>query len=136
MFNYNPYMNPYTPQQNTMPVSGSFGTRQEIVKVNGEGGARAYQLAPNSSILLLDETEPVIWLKTSDGAGYPNLIPYTITPKESDPVPDFKSLEQRISKLEGMMIHESDIANVKQSIAEQYTQSDKSNTKYDTRQKH
>ena len=28
--------------------------RSEIVKVNGENGARAYQLAPNSSALLLD----------------------------------------------------------------------------------
>ena len=32
--------------------------RSEIVKVNGENGARAYQLAPNSSALLLDESAP------------------------------------------------------------------------------
>ena len=34
--------------------------RSEIVKVNGENGARAYQLAPNSSTLLLDELMDVI----------------------------------------------------------------------------
>ena len=44
--------------------------RSEIVKVNGENGARAYQLAPNSSALLLDESSPIVWLVQSDGAGY------------------------------------------------------------------
>ena len=34
--------------------------RQEVVRVSGRNGAEAYQMAPNSSILLLDETAPII----------------------------------------------------------------------------
>ena len=74
--------------------------RQEVVRVNGKNGAEAYVMSPNSSVLLLDETAPLVWLKTTDGAGYPSLTPYTITPYKAEAEPDFKSLEERISKLE------------------------------------
>lgn len=81
--------------------------KHEVVKVNGRGGAEAYQLTPNSSILLLDETAPIIWLKTTDGAGFPTLTPYTITPYEPEPPVDLKALEARIAKLEGYFDDES-----------------------------
>ena len=59
--------------------------RSEIVKVNGENGARAYQLAPNSSALLLNESSPIVWLVQSDGAGYKTITPYSITPYQTEP---------------------------------------------------
>ena len=136
MFSYNPYQQQFGQSAPTMPYSNNYGTRQEVVRVNGEGGARAYQLAPNSSILLLDETEPVIWLKTTDGTGYPNLVPYNITPRKVETISDLKSLEERIAKLEGMIINESNTSNVKSATTEQYRQPDQSNQKSDNRQKH
>ena len=72
----------------------------EVVKVNGEGGAKAFQMSPNSSILLLDETAPIVWLKTTDGAGYPSLTPYTITPYEPTPPISIDEISERISRLE------------------------------------
>ena len=59
---YNNIYNPYQPYANGTPVGNvSFmNQRQEIVRVNGKNGADAYQMAPNSSILLLDETAPII----------------------------------------------------------------------------
>lgn len=98
---YNSTANPYAGMNSYSPYQQQ--EKQEITKVNGEGGAKAYQMPPNSSALLLDETGPIVWLKTTDGAGYPNLIPYSITPFQPEPQPDFKSLEQRISKLEVML---------------------------------
>lgn len=92
--------NPYYPQIQ----------RQEIIHVNGKGGADAFQLAPNSSALLLDDTAPIIWLKVTDGAGYPTVTPYTITPYVPEPPVDLKSLEERIKKLEGMLNNESNSA--------------------------
>lgn len=65
-----------------------------------ENGARAFGMAPNSSVLLLDETAPLVWLKTTDGAGYPTLTPYTITPYHAAPPVDVNALEQRIARLE------------------------------------
>lgn len=77
--------------------------RYEVVKVNGEGGAQAFQMSPNSSILLLDETAPIVWLKTTDGAGYPSLTPYAITPYEPKPPMSLDEISERISRLEGII---------------------------------
>ncbi len=41
-------------------------------------------MPPNSSILLLDETAPIVWLKMTDGAGYPTLNPYDIAPHQDE----------------------------------------------------
>lgn len=91
MYNYNPYTQPMY-----QPTSS-------IVRVNGENGARAYAMAPNSSALLLDESAPLIFLCQTDGAGYKTITPYTITPyKQPDPV-NYGELEKRIAKLEAKL---------------------------------
>lgn len=87
-----------TPQVPTQP-------RSEIIRVHGEEGAKAYQLPPNSAVLLLDDTNPILWFKSTDGAGYPQVTAYDITPhidtKEIvQPSADYQALEERISKLE------------------------------------
>ena len=109
MYNFNPYM----PQQPYMPAQ-----KCEVVRVNGENGARAFQMAPNSSVLLLDETDPIVWLKTTDGAGYPTITPYSITPYvKKEPEDLFKSLDERIKKLEEL-VNESNHATTKQKRSE------------------
>ena len=80
----NPYLNP----------------SMQIVQVSGENGARAYQMPPNSSTLLLDNTDSIVWLVQTDGAGYKTVTPYTITPYIPEPPVDIKSLEDRIAALE------------------------------------
>lgn len=98
------------------------GIKSEVVRVNGQNGANAYQLASNSSILLLDETAPIIWLKTTDGAGYATVTPYKIEPYTPEPAIDIKTLEGRISKLEEMMRNAKSNDN---SDAERYARADK-----------
>lgn len=96
LYNFNPYGTtmPYPQNQNI------YGARQQVVRVNGKNGADTYQLPPNSSILLLDESAPIIWLKTTDGAGYATVAAYDIVPHQEEIPVDTKSLEIRISKLE------------------------------------
>lgn len=91
-FQFNPYgfMQPQYPVQN----------QQQVTKVNGENGAKAYQMGANSSALLLDESGTMVWLVTSDGAGYRTVMPYDIKPHEVVPVPDLGTLETRIARLE------------------------------------
>lgn len=33
----------------------------ELIKVNGEAGAKNFRMAPNSDALLLDDKEPILW---------------------------------------------------------------------------
>lgn len=102
---YGNYYNPYQ-QMN-------FGQRQEVIRVNGQAGAEAYQLAPNSSALLLDENNPLVWLVQTDGAGYKTVSPYSITPYAPAPAPDFNTLEERIKRIEERLNNEPDITTAK-----------------------
>ena len=82
-----------------MYQSYGFGN-QQIIKVNGENGARMYQLPPNSSALLLDETSPKVFLIQSDGAGYKTVNAYKIEPYVPAPEPDLMDILQRLERLE------------------------------------
>lgn len=108
MYPYQP--NPFNPQLN--PQLNTQPQRTDIIHVNGENGAKAYQMAPNSNILLLDDTAPIIWLKQTDGAGYPSLTPYSITPYQPEPPIDLKALEDRLSRLEARLDDESNVTEI------------------------
>lgn len=109
------YNQPYYPQQfNQQYAPQQIPKRTEIIHVNGEPGAQAFQMMPNSQALLLDDTAPLVWLAQTDGAGYKTVTPYTIAPyKAKDPI-DMKSLEERIERLEGILNAKSNVADVKQ----------------------
>ena len=86
----------------------------KVVEVTGRGGAEAYQLSPNSSILLLDNTAPIVWLVKTDGAGYKTLMAYDIKPhEEAKPVDHYKELEDRIAKLEETVNAKSNTTNAR-----------------------
>lgn len=54
----------YSPYQS--PVNG-------LIRVTGIEGAKAYQLPPNSNAVLFDGEEPLFYLKSTDGAGFPTI---------------------------------------------------------------
>ena len=84
---------------NPIPTQGNLNAynlpHYNIIQVNGQKGAETLQMAPNSKVLLLDETEPLIWFVQTDGAGYK-----TVTPYQPAPPVDLNSIEQRLSALE------------------------------------
>jgi hypothetical protein len=99
---------------NTMPqqdylsrMSVNSFPRYDIIKVKGQNGADAFQMAPNSKVLLLDENDPLVWFVQTDGAGYKTVTPYTITPFQPAPPVDLNSLEQRLAALEEKMYAKS-----------------------------
>ena len=97
----NPFLNPYGFMGQYQSMSPQ-PTQQvtQVVRVNGENGARAYGIGANSSALLLDESGTMVWLVTSDGAGYKSVSAYDITPHQNTPAPDYGTLESRIARLE------------------------------------
>ena len=85
---YNP--NLYMPQYSGYPqVTWSYHpqtvTSQPInglVSVTGVEGAKAYQLPPNSSMPLFDNDSDVMYVKTTDAAGYPTIRTFRFEPME------------------------------------------------------
>ena len=105
--------NPYLDRLNAMqaPQMASQPPRCEIIHVNGENGARSWRMAPNSQCLLLDDTAPIVWLAITDGAGYPTLTPYSITPYQAVPAPDIGAMNDRLTRLEAAIYGKPDVEN-------------------------
>lgn len=91
--------------------------RYEVIQVNGENGARAFAMAPNSSVLLMDATAPIVWLCTTDGAGYLTASAFDITPHQAEKPVDVRTLEERIERLEAKLSEQSDAAPAKRRAA-------------------
>lgn len=103
MYGYNPYQQPNPYQQRLSMMEQAQMPRYEIIHVNGENGARALQMAPNSNALLLDDTADLVWLAQTDGAGYKTVTPFSITPYQPAPPVNYSALEERIARLEGIL---------------------------------
>ena len=101
---YNPNYYQTMPFSPSQPSSAPFlAQRHEIIQVNGKNGAEAFQMAPNSRVLLLDETAPIVWLVVTDGAGYKTVTPYDIAPSktaEQKESAKIDALEKRLNELE------------------------------------
>ena len=99
---YNPYQPSYGQSAAYMaqPVNG-------LVSVTGIDGAKAYQLPPNSSMPLFDANDDILYLKTTDGAGFPTIRTFSFAPVEEHPEAtaeyvtreDFDALLARVDEL-------------------------------------
>lgn len=116
---YQPYQN-YPMQNNAYQ---QMNTQQQmqgngIVWVSGEAGAKAYLVAPNTSVALWDSEANVIYIKSADGSGMPSMkiVDYTMRDtnarrSEMSPQTDFvtkddllpirKDIDALKAKLEG-----------------------------------
>ena len=95
--------NPYMMNQRYPQTNG-------ITWVQGVEGAKAYQLMPNSNIMLLDsENDGIFYIKTSDNVGMCNLRVFKYeeivdTPKQTIDTSQFVTraeLEEALAKLGG-----------------------------------
>lgn len=99
--NYPQYANQYsyTPQHNT-------GT---IQYVNNLDSARAFQIPPNSSVLLMDSTMDRFYVKKSDASGFSTVEAYDFHKADTTPTVEFVSrqefeeLRAKLSKYEELL---------------------------------
>lgn len=89
MMNYNPYPQRYPVQNNS------------ITWVQGIEGAKAFQLMPNSNIVLLDsENEGIFYIKVSDNVGMCNLRVFKYEEMNTAPTPQAIDTSQFVTKAE------------------------------------
>lgn len=100
----------------------------EIIEVNGEEGARSIKMAANSSIILADKNNPIVWFAQTDGAGYLTVTPYDVVPHQVKPPINIDDLAQRVSQLE-------EIINARQSNSQSIKQVKKQQSANSTLQK-
>ena len=92
--------------------------QQQAVQVNGKASAEKIQLAPNSSMLAIDTTAPIVWLFVTDAAGAMTRTAYDIAlHQEPQPVDvnalmaKMQEMEEKLNKMTGGVVHESDDAS-------------------------
>lgn len=74
----------YQPQQMYYPQMQSQGQQTQngnsLIWVSGEAGAKAYLVAPNTTVTLWDSESQTIFLKSADATGMPSMkiLDYTI----------------------------------------------------------
>lgn len=86
--NYLPY-NSYTAnlaQQNANFNNQSFQSQTNITFVNGIEGAKAFQLRPNSNVLLMDSDNSKFYVKSTDNLGIVNIQTYSFVEDKNLPV--------------------------------------------------
>lgn len=94
--------------QNYAPNQGIFTPQTNITFVNGVEGAKAYQLSPNSSVLLMDSDNSKFYVKSTDSLGVAKLSCYTFTEEDlNKPAPDStadsgETTKQILDVLEGL----------------------------------
>lgn len=73
------YYTPYTPVQGAQTAQQP-AQSNSIIWVSGEGGAKAYLVAPNTTVQLWDSEAQTIYLKSADASGMPSMkvLDYTI----------------------------------------------------------
>lgn len=109
----NPYLtqqayNPYAPQ--TAPLRPSYVQPQSnnIVWVQGVEGAKAYQIPPNTNVILLDsENDSRFYIKSADNVGMCSMrvFEYSEVVTSEKPQPELK-LDEYVKKdeLKGMIL--------------------------------
>nr|DAW47950.1 MAG TPA: hypothetical protein [Caudoviricetes sp.] len=108
------YMNPYANRYNAMTAQQA--PKYEVIHVNGENGAQALQMAPNSSVIVMDDTAPMVWLCQTDGAGYKTARAFDITPHQAAPAVNIADIDARLTRLEDLYNAKSDESIAKKHI--------------------
>lgn len=72
----------------------------QVLRVNGKQGAEAFEMMPNSSAILMDDSGPMVWLVQTDAAGFKQMKAFDIAPHvEPEPI-TLNDIDARMRRLE------------------------------------
>lgn len=85
------YQSPVPQVQNQIPIQPTQPPQQQpqmnsnLIWVQGEAGAKSYQVAPNTAVQLWDSENQTIYLKSADANGIPSIKTLDYTIREAIP---------------------------------------------------
>ena len=88
-----------------MPLLNQNQTNQfpqvnNILRVMGPESARAFQIGPNSQVILMDSNKPIFYMKNSDSSGYSETRAFEFKeiPLNQEPTSSNNSKEEYVTK--------------------------------------
>ena len=107
----NQYYNPQMNNQQIFPQEQP----QNLIRVNGIDGAKAYQMNANSTVALFDSNEDIMYIKNTDGAGFPSIRMFKF--EEVNEIINNEEKQDYISRKEFEEFKKELMNNGKQSIS-------------------
>ena len=107
----NQYYNPQMNNQQIFPQEQP----QNLIRVNGIDGAKAYQMNANSTVALFDSNEDIMYIKNTDGAGFPSIRMFKF--EEVNEITKSEEKQDYISRKEFEKFKKELMNNGKQSIS-------------------
>lgn len=107
----NQYYNPQMNNQQIFPQEQP----QNLIRVNGIDGAKAYQMNANSTVALFDSNEDIMYIKNTDGAGFPSIRMFKF--EEVNEITKIEEKQDYISRKEFEEFKKEIMNNGKQSIS-------------------
>lgn len=107
----NQYYNPQMNNQQIFPQEQP----QNLIRVNGIDGAKAYQMNANSTVALFDSNEDIMYIKNTDGAGFPSIRMFKF--EEVNEITKSEEKQDYISRKEFEEFKKEIMNNGKQSIS-------------------
>lgn len=121
------YPNLYQQSSFTQPQQPTVLPPQQIITAKGKASIDTLKLSPNSSVLIADETAPIVWKCTSDGLGNVSSEAYDITPhKDAAQVQQENmaalvlEMDKRLKKLEETYDEQSNTRSTNESTTKSY----------------
>ena len=110
----------YNMQQQNQNFQNQFqqSNPQNLIRVSGMDGAKAYQMPANSTVALFANNEDVMYIKSTDGAGFPSIRVFDFV-ERTQTEPETKVVELNnnfISRQEFEEFKREVLSNGKQSI--------------------
>lgn len=88
---------------------------QGLVKVTGLEGAKAYQMPPNSAMPLFDANSDIMYVKTTDGAGFPTIKQFAFCPVDVTDKTEIEYVQR--PEFDKLVEEVKELANAKQPIS-------------------
>ena len=96
-----------------------------LIRVTGLEGARAYQMQPNSTAALFDANEDLMYIKSTDGAGFPTIRTFRFEELRPEKAPaenyisrqEFEEFKQEVLSYGKQLIQPQPTGNSKKSAS-------------------
>lgn len=95
----------------------------DLIKVNGIEGARAYPIRPNCRIPLFDANEDIMYIKSADAGGYATIDAYDFFRKEPEKISSDNSENDKkyitiedFNNLKDIIVTKNDFENFKEEL--------------------
>lgn len=72
---------------------------QQILQANGKASIDSIRMSPNSSALIADTTQPIVWKCISDGLGNVKAEAYDITPHKTEEQVEKENLNSTLNEI-------------------------------------